>query len=96
MAVRVSWDGRALTTRAGQTSRTNIAGRPEVTLLWPPVDDEAYSLIVDGTASVEGGDGVRVTPVRAVLHRNPARTAQDDPGSECVTVLRTADGRVGQ
>lgn len=96
VAVRVAWDGRTLTTRAGNTTRTNIAGRAEVTLLWPPVDDDGYSLIVDGTASVEGNDGVSVLPMRAVLHRNPALTPQDEPGSECVTVLRPADGRVGR
>jgi hypothetical protein len=94
VAVRVAWDGTALTTRAGNTSRTNISGRAEVTLLWPPVGEDDYSLIVDGTASVEGTDGVRVSPVRAVLHRNPATTPTDDPGSECVTVLRSTDGQV--
>ena len=91
VAVRVAWDGAALTTRAGNTSRTNIAERADVTLLWPPVGEDDYSLIVDGTAAVEGADGVRVTPVRAVLHRNPATTPADDPGSECVTVPRAAD-----
>ena len=92
VAVRVAWDGAAFRTRAGNTTRTNIAGRPEITLLWPPVGDDDYSLIVDGTASAEGADGVVVTPVRAVLHRNPAASPADEPGSECVTVLRPAAG----
>jgi hypothetical protein len=42
-----------------------------------------YSLIVDGTATVESSDGgqrVGVTPTRAVLHR-PA--AVPDPSSSC-------------
>jgi len=92
VAVRVRWDGGALTTRAGKTSRANIQRRPEVTLLWAPVDDDGYSLIVDGAATAGDGDAVRVTPLRAVLHRNPARRPEDEPGSECVTVLRPVDG----
>lgn len=98
VAVRLSWDGKTLTTRAGKTSRSNMALRSDVTLLWPPVDEDEYSLIVDGAATVggagagESADGVSVTPLRAVLHRNPARTAQDEPGSECVTVLRPGGG----
>ena len=96
VAVRVAWDGRTINTRAGKTSRQNIAGRAEVTLLWPPVDDSGYSLIVDGSAAVEGDDNVRVTPIKAVLHRSPAQTPLDEPGSDCVTVLRPADGRVAR
>ncbi|MHB1444439.1 MAG: hypothetical protein ACYCTI_09130 [Acidimicrobiales bacterium] len=113
VSVRVAWDGAALLTRAGRTSRANLAGQPEVTLVWPsperagsgpsdssgagspgatngPTDDEGFSLIVDGKAEVVPGteDQLRIVPTAAVLHRSPARHAEDPPGSECVAVLR--------
>jgi len=109
VSVRVAWDGTALATRAGRTSRANLADRPEVTLLWPAPEgagsegagsegagaggrseDEGYSLIVDGHAQMVPGteDQLRILPTAAVLHRSPARHAEDPPGSECVAVLR--------
>ncbi|HUZ43991.1 MAG TPA: hypothetical protein VMU63_06265 [Acidimicrobiales bacterium] len=92
VSVRVAWDGTALVTRAGRTSRANLADRPDVTLLWPLTDDAGYSLIVDGQAEVVPGseDQLRIAPTAAVLHRSPARHAEDPPGSECVAVLRSA------
>lgn len=59
----------------GARTAANVSARPAVALLWPPVEDGGYSLIVDGTATVEPpGDGeaphlVTVTPIKAVLHR---------------------------
>ena len=55
----------------GRTSNANIADHPAVSLLWPPADGGAYSLIVDGTAERAGDDGETqaVHPTRAVLHR---------------------------
>ena len=90
VSVRVAWDGTGLITRAGGTSRANLAVRPEITLLWPASDDDGYSLIVDGRAEVVPAteDQVRILPDAAVLHRSPARQAEDPPGSECVAVLR--------
>ena len=49
-----------------------------MSLLWPPAAD-GYSLIVDGTARVDG-EQVTVDAERAVLHRQRA----DGPGSDCV------------
>jgi hypothetical protein len=40
-----------------------------VVLMFPPQDTGGMSLIVDGTAEVNG-DGVVVTPMWAVLHRS--------------------------
>jgi len=106
VSVRVAWDGTALVTRAGRTSRANLGDRPEVTLLWPATEtadsegagpggappEEGYSLIVDGVAQMVPGteDQLRILPTAAVLHRSPARHAEDPPGSECVAVLRPA------
>lgn len=47
----------------------NAATRPSVTVLFPPAPhSDGMSLVVDGTATVDG-DIVEVTPTWAVLHR---------------------------
>lgn len=71
----------------GRRTLTNCDARPSVTLLWPPARTGGYSLIVDGTAEPLG-DGVVVSPARAVLHRPAAEPAEgaagDVCGSDCV------------
>ena len=54
----------------GNTTGRNAAAHGAVTVLWPPREPTGYSLIVDGTAMVDG-DQLRLTPNRAVLHRSP-------------------------
>ena len=54
----------------GPTTRANIAARPRVTLIWPPDTADGFSMIVDGSGSLDG-DAVLVSPTRAVLHRRP-------------------------
>jgi hypothetical protein len=70
----------------GNRTLANLAGRPDVTLLFPPREEGGYSLIVDGRASVDRGAAV-VVPTHAVLHR-PADhgTGPTDGscGSDCV------------
>lgn len=47
----------------------NAADRPNVTLVFPPVDhSDGMSLVVDGTAAVDG-PMIDVTATWAVLHR---------------------------
>jgi hypothetical protein len=58
----------------GRRTLTNAGERPAVTLLWPPVEPDGYSLIVDGEAEITDG-GVLVSPTRAVLHRAAASGA---------------------
>jgi hypothetical protein len=57
----------------GGRTRTNLAHRRDVTLLWPPPEPGGYSLIVDGSAQVtESADEtvhLAVVPERALLHR---------------------------
>ena len=85
----VAWDGDELVVPAGSRSAANVDAAPSVTLLWPSSGEE-YSLIVDGTARVEG-DLMRITPTHAVLHRSvlaPAPSGHsdgDDP--RCKPVL---------
>jgi hypothetical protein len=79
----VRWEGEVIVADVGKRSAANAVARPSVSLLFPVRDDGDYSLIVDGTAAVtpdDGGQRVRVTPTRAVLHR-PAIVS--DPSSSC-------------
>jgi Pyridoxamine 5'-phosphate oxidase len=88
VSVTVGWDDDLLTFGAGRTTLANAAERPDVALLWPPVEAGGYSLIVDGHASRRAGaagDGLAVQPSRAVLHR-PAATGP--PRSDCVNVFK--------
>lgn len=58
----------------GGRTRSNLAQRADVTLLWPPAEPGGYSLIVDGSAEVTdaGEQTARLTvvPTRALLHRD--------------------------
>lgn len=60
-------DGR-FTAAAGRTTRANAAARPMVTLVFPAASGREYSLIVDGSAQVDG-EQVVVVPTGAVMHR---------------------------
>ena len=69
VSVRAVPDAAGLLVPApGRGSLANVAANPEVTLLFPPLDDPGLTLLVDGAAAVEGDD-VRVVPASAVLHR---------------------------
>lgn len=90
VAVEVTWDEGRLRTGAGSRTSANVARRPGVTLLWPSLAPGDYSLIVDGTADVEGAE-VAVSAQRAVLHRTPVGSSGADPDApSCITVLRPA------
>lgn len=89
----VEWSDGVIRVPAGRKSARNAGERPAVSLLWPPREDDGYSLIVDGDATVEGTPGedafAVITPSFAVLHR-PADHAADGPtgscGNDCVPV----------
>src|SRR5688572_12781867 len=86
VSVAVAWDGDELVAATGDRTAGNAAARPDVSLLWPPHEPGGYSLIVDGTATVEAGDGgsrVRVRPGRAVLHRSAPGTAPGSYEADC-------------
>jgi hypothetical protein len=69
----VALDGDRLTFNLGKSAARNVRKQPEVSLLWPPVDETGYDLIVNGTVAVEDGkDGsVKATATlsKAVLHQ---------------------------
>jgi len=70
----------------GRGSLANVAANPAVTLLFPPLEQRGYTLLVDGTGEADGDD-VRVTPSTAVLHRPSAHAdgppAPDGCGHDC-------------
>jgi hypothetical protein len=69
----------------GRHSQANAADRPEVTLVWPPAEPSGYSLLVDGSASVDGST-ITVRPAKAVLHRPAPDAVGRRVGSDCVAV----------
>jgi hypothetical protein len=69
LAVKPSLVEAGLRCETGHSSRANVVRNPLVVLMFPPNDTGGMSLIVDGTAEVNG-DGVVVTPTWAVLHRS--------------------------
>ena len=92
--------GVLLVTRPGKGTVRNLAENPAVTLVFPPREEKGFSLLVDGTGSVEGED-VRVSPGTAVLHRPqihadgppppPSAGDQTDScGNDCAPVVGTA------
>jgi hypothetical protein len=90
VSVEVEDDGLAVSAVGGRT-RGNALARPAIGLVWPPQRNDAYSLIVDGQASA-AGEGLRIKPTRAVLHRPAPAPAPRGPGaceSDCVPLAIT-------
>jgi hypothetical protein len=79
----------------GRRSRTNAGARPLVSILWPAVDDDGFSLIVDATAALTvpaDGDTLRLTPTHAVLHRPaPGGPATASCDTDCRPVRVAGD-----
>jgi hypothetical protein len=75
VAVPPEWHDDVLCLDAGRGSARNAQVRSSVTVTYPPLDPDGYTLIVDGEARVDAADDddspphVHVTPTGAVLHR---------------------------
>lgn len=70
----------------GTRTGRNAAVHPDVTLVWPPREPGGYTLIIDGRAEVDG-NGIRVQPNSAVLHRKPGPDSPPSAsgcGDDCV------------
>jgi hypothetical protein len=65
--------GAVVVTAVGRGSLANVVSRPSVTLVFPPREEKGFTLLVDGTATPDG-DGLRIDPVSAVLHRPAAHS----------------------
>jgi hypothetical protein len=80
--------GELVVNKTGRRTRDNAQQRADVALVWPPLSEADYSLIVDGQAVV-AGEGLRITPARAVLHRPAPSREPAVPGacgSDCVEI----------
>jgi len=78
-------DGGILVDGVGRHTQANAAAHPDVTLVFPPRERDGYTLLVDGTAAVDGST-VTIVPVTAILHRPAAGTDGRRTGSDCVDV----------
>jgi len=79
-------DDQLYITSPGRRTSANVDARPTIALIWPPAQENGYSLIVDGEAAVHA-DVLTVTPTRAVLHRPAAPDSAPVAGScesDCV------------
>ncbi len=89
----VADDGTLVVAGPGRGSAANVTANAQVTLVFPPLAPRGYTLLVDGTAAVDGDD-VRVTPTGAVLHRPASHSdgppvegaAGDGCGHDCAPV----------
>jgi hypothetical protein len=84
VAVAVATADGGLSVPAGSHTRANVAAHPGVTLLWAAPAGSIYSLVVDGTATVEG-ETVVIRASSALLHR-AAHAPDDTPRCLSVTV----------
>ncbi len=74
------WDGDSLLMSVSTGTARNATAGATVTLCYPPLDHDGYSLIVDGFAAAADGAGavpdgkhlIRFAPTGAVLHRSAA------------------------
>ena len=85
VAVSPVWSDDTLVFGVGRGSAANTANGPEVTLCYPPIEADGYSLIVDGVASVDAASGtIAFTPSKAVLHR-PAPAGFEGSPTGCAS-----------
>jgi len=85
----VRWQDERFVAEVGKQTARNAEARPLVTLLFPVRSPGDYSLIIDGTATVEPERGcLVVTPTRAVLHRaGTPSDASSACGADCVVLF---------
>ena len=69
VAVHPTWAGERLVMAVGRGTANNAGERPSISLCYPPVEDDGYSLIIDGDAAIAGESTLTFAPTGAVLHR---------------------------
>jgi len=84
VSVVAQWGDGTIGCPGGRRTRANVESNTAATLIWPMVRDDAYRLIVDGTATVDHeAERISIIPTFAVLHR--IATAPEG-GPTCVPV----------
>jgi hypothetical protein len=68
-SVLVTAGDAGLSMGGGRRTCTNVAARPDVTVLFAGPDADGFALLVDGRASVGGDGAVVVSPTSAILHK---------------------------
>ncbi len=85
----VGADGALRIAGPGRGTLANIAANPVVTLVFPPREHHGYTLLVDGTAEMDGEDVV-VEASSGVLHRPRSHAdgtvAPDGCGHDCAPI----------
>ena len=80
-------DGDVLRCGASRSAASNVAQRPNISVLWPPHEPGGYSMIVDAAArTVDGAEGLELElrPTSGVLHR-PATPATPPTNPNCAS-----------
>lgn len=75
-------DGTLRITAPGKGTLRNLDANDAVTVVFPPRERHGYTLLVDGTARVDGEDVV-VVATAAVLHRPAAHADGPVPPEGC-------------
>lgn len=75
-------DGTLRISGPGKGTLRNLAANDAVTVVFPPLERHGYTLLVDGTARVDGEDVV-VLAKGAVLHRPAAHADGPVPPDGC-------------
>jgi len=83
-------EGDVVVVPAPSTSTAaNLAENPAATLLFPPLVQGGYTLLVDGSAEADV-EGFRFSPASAVLHRpttdEDTASGASDCGQDCVPI----------
>lgn len=76
-------DGTLRIAGPGGGTLRNLADNAVVTVVFPPRERHGYTLLVDGTAAVEGEADVVITATAAVLHRPAAHADGPVPPDGC-------------
>lgn len=75
--VQVTLDGDALRFTLGGTALANAKNNPNVSLLWPPIEQGGYSIIINGKLQLDSANSATVKISKSVFHR-PGESTLDD------------------
>ena len=76
--VSVAQDGQALICAIGKSAVRNIGVSPKVSLLWPPLENGGYSIVMNATAAIDESGAYAKASLeltKAVFHRAGKRPA---------------------